>query len=429
MTRTEFKLPDIGEGIAEAELVEWLVEVGDEVREDQPVAAVMTDKATVELEAPVTGRIVERTASVGEVLRVGKVLLVFESEGAAAEEPREAKAEKVAEAPEPEPEPTPAPEPEAQRQAPPPPAPTPSSGKVLASPLARRRAHDLGIDLAAVPHEGERVLNTDLDAFMLAQASPARAQGHVEPERGTPPRAVSSALRDEEIPVAGMRRIIAQKMAESKRNIPHFTYVEEIDMTELERLRAELNSPGPDGNERAHRLTLLPLLIAAICRCLPRFPQMNAHYYDDSQVVRRFGQVHMGIAAQTDAGLMVPVIREAETLSLDQLAAKLAQRADEARRGTIARDDLRGSTITVTSLGKLGGIAATPILNRPEVCIIGPNKIVTRPVWQDGAFVPRQMMNLSISCDHRVIDGYDAAAFVQELKRRLEMPALIFTGD
>lgn len=415
MSRHEFKLPDIGEGIAEAELVEWLVEVGDVVNEDQEVAAVMTDKATVELVAPCTGRIVEREANVGDVIRVGSVLMVFETEDEGkvpAEqmdtEPAEEAASDTASATSAEVTSPPPPTP----PLPPSQSPPSSSAKVLASPLVRRRARDLGVDLSGVPHDGPRVLNKDLDAFMMPGNAPDAATDDSPPLR---------ALKDEEIPLAGMRRIIAQKMEEAKRNIPHFTYVEEIDMTEIERLRTELNAA-----ERAVKFTVLPLLIAAICRTLPQFPQLNAHYYDDTHIVRRFGAVHMGVAAQTDAGLMVPVLHDADTMSIGELAERLATRAEQAKQGTIKREDLRGSTITVTSLGKLGGIAATPILNRPEVCIIGPNKIATRPVWQDGSFVPRKMMNLSISCDHRVVDGYDAAAFVQALKRRLETPALIF---
>lgn len=409
MTRYEYRLPDIGEGIAEAELVEWLVEVGDAVKEDQPVVAVMTDKATVELEAPVAGQIVERQARVGDTLRVGSVLMVFETdaEDGPGDVPKPPTMPNPA--PPPSPQPPPPPPPHKEPQVSPPPSPS-SSGKVLASPLARRRARDLGVDLASVPHEGARVLNSDLDAYMLSQKSASASEGSSAP-----------ALEDREIPLTGMRRLIAKKMEESKRNIPHFTYVEEIDMTEMERLRTELNS-----TERAQRLTLLPLLITAICRTLREFPQLNAHFYDDQQVVRRFGAVHMGVAVQTDAGLMVPVIRDADSKSLDEIADLLTARAGQARDGSIKPDQMRGSTISVTSLGKLGGIAATPILNRPEVCIIGPNRIVTRPVWQDGGFVPRQMMNLSISCDHRVVDGHDAATFVQTLKRLLETPALIF---
>jgi 2-oxoisovalerate dehydrogenase E2 component (dihydrolipoyl transacylase) len=276
---------------------------------------------------------------------------------------------------------------------------------VLASPVVRRRARDLGVDLAEVPHTGPRVLNADLDAFLKTPEKPA---------------APASRLIDVELPVTGLRRAIARKMEEAKRRIPHFTYVEEIDMTEFERLRAALNE------ESEAKISALPLMIAAICRTLPGFPQLNAHYYDDKDVVRRFGAVHMGVATQTDAGLMVPVLHDADSMKLADLAREIADLAQAARSGRIAREKLQGSTITISSLGKLGGIAATPILNAPEVCIIGPNKIEERPVVIDGAIAIRQMMNLSISCDHRVVDGHDAAAFVQALKRKLEIPALIF---
>ncbi|MCB2063421.1 MAG: 2-oxo acid dehydrogenase subunit E2 [Novosphingobium sp.] len=410
MTRYQFKLSDIGEGIAEAELVEWLVNVGDIVREDQPVAAFMTDKATVELETPVSGTVVERTGEIGEAIRVGATILEIEIEGNGADaeksEPfasseverraeenvsrlRSTRAELL----------TPSP-----RPAPPPPAP-PSSGKVLASPLVRRRAHDLGLDLASVPHSGPRVLNKDLEAFLVAPREEA---------------APTTTLIDAEVPVVGLRRAIARKMEEAKRRIPHFTYVEEIDMTAFEAQRATLNA------HRADKLSALPFLIMAICRTLTDYPQLNAHYYDDKDVVRRFGAVNMGVATQTDNGLMVPVVHNADAMDASELARRIAALAAGARSGKIAREDLQGSSITITSLGKLGGIASTPILNAPEVCIIGPNKIVERTAVIDGMIAVRKIMNLSISCDHRVVDGYDAAAFVQALKQRLEMPGQIF---
>lgn len=410
--RFQFRLSDIGEGIAEAELVEWLVEVGDVVKEDQPVAAFMTDKATVELETPVAGKVVSRTGELGEAIRVGATILEIETEGETEEanqsEPlASSEVERRVEQNVSRLRSTRAgwstPSPNAAPQPPPP----PSSGKVLASPVVRRRARDLGVDLAVVPHSGPRVLNADLDAFLKAPEQPA---------------APASRLMDAELPVVGLRRAIARKMEEAKRRIPHFTYVEEIDMTEFERLRVALNEEG------GAKITALPLMIAAICRTLPRFPQLNAHHYDDKDVVRRFGAVHMGVATQTDAGLMVPVVHNADSMELADLAREIADLAQAARSGRIARDRLQGSSITISSLGKLGGIAATPILNAPEVCIIGPNKIEERPVVIDGAIVIRKMMNLSISCDHRVVDGHDAAAFVQALKRRLEVPALIFAG-
>ncbi len=410
MGRFQFKLSDIGEGIAEAELTEWLVDVGDTVREDQPVVAFMTDKATVELETPVSGRIVARLGEIGEAIRVGSTILEIETEGEVGAQ---------AAAPEPAPtqeQPTPAPRPSPVTSPPPSPPPSPPasptqpSGKVLASPLVRRRARDLGVNLASVPHSGPRVLNTDLDRFLIGEAATAPS-----------PASAASGLIDSEVPVIGMRRAITRRMEEAKRRIPHFTYVEEIDMTEFERLRTELNEAG-----NAQKLSALPLMIAAVCRTLPKYPQLNAHYYDDKDMVRRFGAVHMGVATQTDAGLMVPVLRDAQDNDLADLAREIAELATAARSGRIARDKLQGSTITISSLGKLGGIAATPILNMPEVCIIGPNKIEERPVVIDGGIKIRKMMNLSISCDHRVVDGHDAASFVQALKRRLEIPALIF---
>lgn len=396
MSRFPFKLSDIGEGIAEAELVEWLVNVGDTVREDQPVASFMTDKATVELETPISGTVVSRTGEIGDAIRVGATILEIETTDDVALVPE-------AEVAEPETPTNSAPPPSPAKMSSPP--PPPSQGKVLASPVVRRRARDLGVDLAAVAHAGPRVLQADLEAFLVAADKPAPARG---------------ALVDVEVPVIGMRRAIARKMEDAKRRIPHFTYVEEIDMTEFERLRAELNESG------GPKITVLPLLIAAICRVLPDHPQLNAHYYDDKDVVRRFGAVHMGIATRTDAGLMVPVLRDAQVLDLDRLSQEIAALALAARSGKIARDNLQGSSITISSLGRLGGIAATPILNAPEVCIIGPNKIELRPVVVDGQVVVRSMMNLSISCDHRVVDGHDAAAFVQALKQRLEIPAPIF---
>ena len=413
MARFEFKLPDIGEGVAEAEIVEWLVDVGDTVKEDQQVAAVMTDKATVELEAPVAGTVAERVGQAGDIVRVGTLLLAIDTDGKTPEharndEPIRTKPD-TASAPAPPPAPPQPPTPSAEKI---PPGVSPqraTSGKVLASPVVRRRARDLGLDLAEVPHEGSRVKNRDLDAFLIAaeggqQASPA-----------------AHGLVDKEIPVVGMRRIIAQKMEEAKSEIPHFTYVEEIDMTEFERLRSELRARSACGS-----MSMPSLFAAAVCRTLPEFPQFNAHYYKDAGFVRRFGSVHLGIATQSSSGLIVAVVQDADRLDLWQLDEKIAARVEKARNGTIDREDLRGATMTLTSLGKLGGIAATPIIIPPQVCILGPNKIVERPAISGGTVVARKIMNLSISCDHRIIDGYDAASFVQALKLRLEMPALIF---
>jgi 2-oxoisovalerate dehydrogenase E2 component (dihydrolipoyl transacylase) len=397
MARFEFKLPDVGEGIAEAELVEWLVAVGDAVKEDQPVAAVMTDKATVELEAPVGGIVMELGGATGDTIRVGTLLVAIDTEGGvnggAQDEPLREPISKPMSKP---------------TTVPAAPAPNDAPVKVLASPAVRRRAREFGIDLAGVPHDGATVDHRDLDAFLSQARRPEAAPAH-------------SKLVDEEVRVIGMRRIIARNMEEATREIPHFTYVEEIDMTEFERLRTELG-----GRTAKGRMSVLSLMAAAICRTLPEFPKFNAHYQKDGQTLRLFGSVHLGIATQSRSGLIVPVVRGADQLDIWQLDQAIAARVEAARSGKIDAENLRGATITLTSLGKLGGIAATPIVMPPQVCILGPNKIAERPVIRDGAVSARKIMNLSISCDHRIIDGHDAASFVQALKLRLETPALIF---
>lgn len=423
MATYTFNLPDIGEGIAEAEIVAWHVKVGDRVEEDGRIADMMTDKATVEMESPVSGVIRKVAGAEGDVIAIGSMLVEIEIEGEAADAPAEAEAApspQVIEAETPKappaeieapvaaPAPVPVPAPKAaSRDVLPPSQGSDSGEKVLASPVVRQRARDLGIDLAKVrPAEGNRIRHADLDAYLNyggTRAGPGRAA-------------------DEEIRVIGMRKRIAQNMAESKRHIPHFTYVEEIDVTKMEEMRAEMNeSRGP-----RPKLTALPILIAAICKTLRDYPMLNARYDDEANVVTRFGAVHLGIATQTDAGLMVPVLRGAESLSVWDMASEIARLAEAARSGKAKSEELSGSTLTLTSLGPLGGIATTPVINRPEVAIIGPNKIVERPMVVDGAVVIRKMMNLSISCDHRVVDGYDAASFVQALKRRIETPIYIF---
>jgi 2-oxoisovalerate dehydrogenase E2 component (dihydrolipoyl transacylase) len=277
---------------------------------------------------------------------------------------------------------------------------------VLASPAVRERAKNLGIDLAQVKSAGDHVRHADLDAFLTYNNSY---------------RTASTARPDEQVRVIGLRRRIAENMAASKRTIPHFTYVEEIDVTKLEALRADLNATRGD----KPKLTMLPLLIVAICRAIPDFPMINARYDDEAGIVTRFGAVHLGMAAQTDAGLMVPVIRDAQDRNIWQLAAEIVRLAEAARSGKAKSEELSGSTLTITSLGPLGGIATTPVINRPEVAIIGPNKVVERPVFRDGVVVAAKLMNLSISCDHRVVDGWDAASFVQAIKRLIETPALL----
>ncbi|WP_404367334.1 dihydrolipoamide acetyltransferase family protein [Sphingomonas sp. MMS24-J45] len=457
MARFTFKLPDIGEGISEAEIVAWHVAVGDRVEEDQQLADMMTDKATVEMESPVSGVVVELAGEVGDQVSIGAALVVIETEGdfSASEAPAlepvtdevkaaplSAEQEEVAEQYEaenpgvevsPSPSSVSSPSPAeagaqsraAGNEAQPSPTstsaagPRPSPGKeegnashhVLASPAVRARAADLGIDLAHVKTESDRVRHSDLDAFLRY----GQGQGYHAPH-------ASNARADEAIKVIGMRRRIAENMAASKRAIPHFTYVEEIDVTSLEAMRADLNA----NRGQRPKLTMLPLLIAAICKTVPAFPMINARYDDEAGVVTRHGAVHLGMATQTDAGLTVPVIRDAQDRNVWQLAAEILRLAEAARANKLKPDEMGGGTLTVTSLGPLGGIATTPVINRPEVAIIGPNKIVERPIFVGDDIVRAKLMNLSISCDHRVVDGWDAASFVQALKRYLETPVLLF---
>ncbi|HQS95115.1 MAG: branched-chain alpha-keto acid dehydrogenase subunit E2 [Novosphingobium sp. 17-62-19] len=426
-----FRLPDIGEGIAEAEIVAWHVAVGDMVEEDGRLADMMTDKATVEMESPVTGKVVSIAGEVGDVVAIGSALVVIETEGegesAAPTSAPAPKADMVEERIEAE---TPDAADVAKIEAAvPPPAAEPisvpakvakvavgheASVKVLASPAVRQRARNLGIDLAEVrPSEEGRIRHADLDQFLAYNAQGGyRSAGR---ERG-----------DEVIKVIGMRRRIAENMAASKRHIPHFSYVEECDVTALEAMREQLNAHRGD----KPKLTLLPLLITAICRALPQFPMINARYDDEAGVVTRYGAVHLGMAAQTPAGLMVPVIRNAQGLNLWQLAREIVRLADATRSGNAKSEELSGSTLTVTSLGPLGGIATTPVINRPEVAIIGPNRIVERPMFvPDGMggerIEKRKLMNISISCDHRVVDGHDAASFVQAVRKLIETPVLL----
>jgi 2-oxoisovalerate dehydrogenase E2 component (dihydrolipoyl transacylase) len=416
----KFKLPDIGEGIAEAEIVAWHVKVGDQIEEDQGIADVMTDKATVEMESPVSGKVLELNGEEGEMLAIGSVLAVIETDDIpdeddvaptvkeAAPEPEEEEPAEAASEPEvAAPAPTPAPQPAAEAA----PAPA-SSAPVLASPAVRQRARDLGVDLSQVQPHGDRIRHSDLDAYLTYGAG----QGYQAPGR-------SRKREDEEIKVIGMRRRIAENMAASKRNIPHFTYVEEFDVTELEDMRGDLNGSRGD----RPKLTVLPFIIAAICKTLPDFPMINATYDDEAGKITRHGAVHLGMATQTDAGLTVPVIRNAQDMNVWQLSLEIARLSEAARTGKIKSEELAGGTLTLTSLGPLGGIATTPVINRPQVAIIGPNKIVERPAIIDGELEARKQMNLSISCDHRVVDGYDAASYVQALKKLIETPILIFT--
>jgi len=387
------KVPDIGEGIAEVELVEWYVRAGDTILADQTIADVMTDKATVEVPSPVSGRVLALGGKAGEKLAVGSELLRLEVTGAGAAH--------------------------AGETAGPPPAATPSGasppvGKPLASPSVRRHARELEIELNRVPasRPDGRILHDDLVRF--ASRGSAR-----------PGSVARYAERNDEqaVPVIGLRRQIALRMQDSIRRIPHFTYVEEIDVTELEALRARLNEVH---GEARGRLTVLPFLMRAIVLAARSFPQLNARYDDENGIVTRYGAVHIGVATQTEGGLMVPVVRHAEARDLWSSAAEVARLASAARTGKATREELSGSTITITSLGALGGIVTTPVINPPEVAIIGVNRIVERPVIRSGTIVPRSIMNLSSSFDHRVVDGQHAAEFVQALRGYLECPALLF---
>ncbi|MEO0417468.1 MAG: dihydrolipoamide acetyltransferase family protein [Pseudomonadota bacterium] len=418
MAKFTFNMPDVGEGVAEAEIVEWHVKVGDAVEEDQHLVDVMTDKATIDIESPVTGKVLEVAGDLGDTIAVGSMLLVIEVEQDDPEQDEPAPTQDVAPAPEPvveaafEPAPAPAPAPATT----PAPAPATPAAKVLASPAVRQRAKALGVDLAQVkPAEDGRVRHGDLDQFLAYNSS-----GGFSPAGGT--------RADEEIKVIGLRKRIAQNMAASKRHIPHFTYVEECDVTELERMRGDLNA----NRGSKPKLTMLPLLITAICKTLPEYPMINARYDDEANVVTRHGSVHLGMATQTDTGLIVPVIREAEKRNLWQLATEIGRLASAARDGSAKSQELSGSTLTITSLGPLGGVATTPVINRPEVAIIGPNRIVERPMFVTGSdgverVEKRKLMNISISCDHRVVDGYDAASFIQDIKKVIETPVLLLS--
>lgn len=414
MARFTFRLPDIGEGIAKAEIVAWHVAVGDTVAEDGRIADMMTDKATVELESPVAGTVVELAGEPGGQIAIGAMLAVIETgeegvEGADIETipPLPSRVGAGTQGAGPTSDtvagslslaPTPSPSLEGR------------GNNVLASPAVRARAKSLGIDLAQVRAEGVHIRHADLDAFLRYGT-----------EQGYRPGPAAPARPDEAVKVIGLRRRIADAMAESKRHIPHFTYVEEIDMTALEAMRTQLNA---HRGERP-KLTLLPFLITAVCRSVPDFPMMNARFDDAAGIVTRHGAVHMGIATQTDAGLVVPVVRDAQALSIWQLARAIADIAEATRHGRATSEQLSGSTFTISSLGTLGGIASTPVINRPEVAILAPNRIVERPVFDGDDIVRAHLMNLSISCDHRVVDGWDAASFVQAIKALLEAPALL----
>jgi len=430
MARYEFKLPDIGEGIAEAEIVAWHVKIGDEIAEDQQIADMMTDKATVEMESPVAGKVVELAGDVGDQIPIGSVLAVIETEGAdrAAEPADDSKEERpladgaVEATPEqakeipvvavdetpaaPAPAPAPRVEPEVAEKEP------TAKAHVLASPAVRARARDLGIDLSQVRTASDRIRHADLDAYLLYNGGNVSARG------------ASAQRKDETIKVVGLRRKIAENMQEAKRRIPHFTLVEEFDVTALEQTRAMMNKDrGSDP-----KLTLLPFLITAMARALPDWPMLNATYDDDANVITRHGALNLGMATQTPNGLMVAVIRDAQSKNVWELAGEILRLAEAARSGKATREELSGSSITLSSLGPMGGITSTPVINRPEVAIIAVNKVEDKLVPIDGEIEIRKRMNLSLSCDHRVVDGWDAASFMQTLKGYIENPLRLLSA-
>ncbi len=416
MSRYVFKLPDLGEGTVSAEIVGWHVKPGDVVEEEQVLVEVMTEKAAVEVPSPVSGRVLSTTGEPGEMVAVGAELIVLETGAAAASEAAKpaALAQPPAAAAAARGNGAAAAVPAAGAAA------AAARGRLMTSPANRRRAHEAGIDLKQVPGSGPqgRILRADLEAYLRDEhggpaPSAARAAARQAPER-------------EEIKVIGLRRLIAQRMSESKRNIPHFSYVEEVDVTELEALRRHLNSRLASAEPA---LTYLPFLVLALVRVLEDFPQCNAHYDAERGVIIRHRAVHVGVATQTPDGLKVPVVRNAERRSLREIAAEMYRVTEAARQNKATREELSGSTITLTSLGKLGGIASTPIINAPEVAIIGVNRAVERPVVLEGAVAIRRMMNLSSSFDHRFVDGYDAAATIQAMKERIEHPAMIFMRE
>ena len=429
MARFEFKLPDIGEGIAEAEIVAWHVKVGDTIAEDQQIADMMTDKATVEMESPVAGKVLELAGEVGDQVPIGSVLAVIETagpdraaepvddsreerplaDGAVEATPEQAQeipvvaVEEVAEAP--KPAPAPRVEPEVAKK-------EPATAHVLASPAVRARARDLGIDLAQVETAADRIRHADLDAYLLYNGGTVSARGP------------AATRPDETIKVVGLRRKIAENMQEAKRRIPHFTLVEEFDVTALEETRAMMNKDRGSNP----KLTLLPFLITGMAKALAEWPMLNATYDDDANVITRSGAVQMGMATQTPNGLMVPVIRNAQGLSVWQIASEILRLSEAARTGKATREELSGSTITISSLGPMGGITSTPVINRPEVAILAVNKVEEKLVPIDGEIEIRKRMNLSLSCDHRVVDGWDAASFMQTLKGYIENPLRLLSA-
>lgn len=399
------KMPDVGEGVAEAELVEWHVKTGDPVREDMVIAAVMTDKATVEIPSPVNGTVIWLAGEVGDRIAVKAPLVRIETAGDAGE----AQPVQISQAPAAETTKI-----EAAKPAPAAPAPAAAAEKPLAAPSVRLFARENGVDLRQVQGTGAagRILREDIEQFLAQGTAPVTAKNGFARKTAT-----------EEIKLTGLRRRIAEKMVLSTSRIPHITYVEEVDMTALEELRVTMNTDRREGHPK---LTVLPFLMRALVKAISGQPDVNATFDDDAGIITRYSAVHIGIATQTPAGLTVPVVRHAEARGIWDCAVEMNRLAEAARSGTATRDELLGSTITISSLGALGGIVSTPVINHPEVAIIGVNKIATRPVWDGAQFVPRKMMNLSSSFDHRIVDGWDAATFVQRFRTLLETPALIF---
>lgn len=434
-----YKLPDIGEGVVEAEITAWHVQVGDAVSEEDPIADAMTDKATIELTAPVDGVIKSIACEEGDILAVGAVLVEIEIEGEGSQ-PIETKAA---------PETAPVVDQSAEKTLPPAkvtqdsselsePTRSVSGGKVLASPAVRARATRLNIDLGSVPTTGKRVTHADLDAFLIkgvsASAIPVVSSPPMTPSPATLPPKAGETQETPLLPgetrqkVIGLRRVIATRMAQAKRNIPHFTYVEEMDVTALEEMRTRMNARR---SEDKPKLTVLPLIIRALAVTLVDWPQFNARYMDGSSgleggYVARFTDLNLGIATQTDGGLIVPVLKAAQDKSVWALAVEIGRLAEAARTNQLSTDDLSNATTTLTSLGPLGGIVTTPVINRPEVAIFGPNKIREKLVLDGKDVTARKVMNFSVSCDHRVIDGYDAAKMMQDLKARIEDPTSMF---
>lgn len=443
-------MPDVGEGIAEVEIVEWNVSVGDTIEEDDLLCTVMTDKAAVEIPSPVDGQVIWVGSEIGEVMAVGADLirLQVEGEGNAAEavstaskpsaiepapqtteanssdktSPKSAAQQSTSTAPTAErAQSTPAPQPSADRHTSMSAGvPRPEGEKPLASPAVRQRARDAGVDLRYVRGSGDanRITHQDLDSFIAGHQSSAASLP------APTNRLANTAV--EETKIIGLRRRIAAIMQDTMQRIPHFTYVEEIDVTELEALRISLNKTR---REEQPKLTLLPFFIKALVKSLQAYPQMNSRFDDEAEILSQYGGAHIGIATQTPNGLVVPVVKHAETLDIWQAAGEVKRLADAARTGKASREELSGSTITLSSLGPMGGITTTPVINSPEVAIIGVNKIAKRPVWQDGGFIPRDIMNLSSSFDHRIIDGWDATQFIHHLKGLLESPATLFMED